>query len=172
MKAHNYILNTSPALLCRCTVSTLQFRILLAEWRSCVGRAAPALVSYICLRHGVQILTEVRERGKKRTVSQIYFFTLLSRSLSTEQTEVQFFFPLGFPPVFFLNLMRARAVFCAVMVLLSRGNSLWIRHSAAYSLRLTHRRSECVCVWENVCVFLSEPETLTCIVGFVEQNYF
>lgn len=71
------------------------------ERQLCVARAAPALVLYICLQHGVQILTEVRERGKKGTVSQIYFFTLLSRSLSTEQTEVQFFFPLGFLQSFF-----------------------------------------------------------------------
>ena len=60
-------------------------------------------------------------------------------------TGRKFYFP---PQSFFLNLMKARPVFCAGMQLPSRGNSLWIRYPAAYCLRLTHRRSECV----SVCV--------------------
>ena len=131
---------------------------------------------YTCLQHCFQILTEVRERGKKGTVSQIYFFTLFSRSLSTEQTESSIFFPSDSLSFFPESDESEGCILC------SDGSSQQRKFPLDQTLLLiasgllTGDPSVYVCVCVCVCggggAFLSEPETLTCIVGFVEQNYF
>ena len=143
---------------------------------SYVLREQPQLLCCISVCSTVFKYWQKLEKGEKKEPSHKSTFSLCSQDhYLLHRQKFKFFFPSGSLRVFFLNLMRARAVFYAVMVPLSRGNSLWIRHCAAYSRRLSHRRSECVCVcvcvWERerereresewVCVFLSEPETLT-----------
>ena len=111
---------------------------------------------YTCLQHGFQILTEVRERGKKGSVSQIYFFTLFSRSLSTEQTESSIFFPSDSLSFFPESDESEGCILCSDGSSQQRkfplDQTLCCLQPQAYSREIRVCACVCVCVWVCACV--------------------
>lgn len=133
------------------------------EWQLCVDTAIPGHVMSICLQHDFKYLYKLEKRGKKCSsrASLLFHFVL---KITLYWMVRKWHFSLGLPLSFFCNLLRARPV----SVHLGKANSLrirhpaaWIRHLAAYCLRLAHRRSECVCVGVCVCVSFRTGDSYT-----------